>query len=181
MTHVETEPDGEVWWPDELPEMSREPMAIPHVGGNNETGQIRVGSASATHIDNRDDRTAGFDNSAADGAMTATRGDIEIATGGNEYVATLATDPEPLADQQDNSVAIALPPDDARLTIDHVTASKNTVAIRLRWSEKRDDGSSHRKAIYLQRLHLPVFEAIYGGDYDGFKKAIIEQWQTSGK
>ena len=154
---------------------------LPHVGGDDETGQIRVGSASATHIDSRSDRAAGFDHSATDGAVTATRGGADVATGGNEHVATLATDPEPLADQQDSSVAIALPPDDARLTIDHVTASKNTVAIRLRWSEKRDDGSSHRKAIYLQRLHLPVFEAIYGGDYDSFKKAIIEQWQTSGK
>ena len=151
------------------------------MGGDDETGQIRVGSASATHIDTRDDRAAGSDHPATDGAVTATRGYIEIATGGNEYVAGIVTDPEPLADQQDNSVAIALPPDDARLSIDHVTASKNTVAIRLRWSEKRDDGSSHRKAIYLQRLHLPVFEAIYGGDYDSFKKAIIEQWQTSGK
>jgi len=143
------------------------------VGGNDAAGQIRVGSASAVYSGDSSDRAAGFDHSAADGAVTATRG--------NECAATLATDPEPLADQQDNSVAIALPPDDARLTIDHVTASKNTVAIRLRWSEKRDDGSSHRKAIYLQRLHLPVFEAIYGGDYDSFKKSIIEQWQASGQ
>ncbi len=155
---------------------------LPHVGGDDAAGQIRVGSASATHIDSRDDRAAGSDHPATDGAVTATRGEVDVATGGNEYVASVATDPEPLADQQDNSVAMALPPDDARLTIDHVTASKNTVAIRLRWSEKRDDGSSHRKAIYLQRLHLPVFEAIYdGGDYDSFKKAIIEQWQAGGQ
>ena len=132
-----------------------------------------MGSAGAVYSDHRDDRAAGSDHPATDGAVTA--------TGGNKYVASVATDPEPLTSQQDESVAIALPPDDARLTIDHVTASKNTVAIRLRWSEKRDDGSSHRKAIYLQRLHLPVFDAIYGGDYDSFKKAIIEQWQTSGK
>ena len=151
------------------------------MGGDDETGQIRVGSESAVYSGDSNDRAAGSNHSAADGAVTATRGGVDLATGGNEPVATLATDPEPLADQQDNSVAMALPPDDARLTIDHVTASKNTVAIRLRWSEKRDDGSSHRKAIYLQRLHLPVFEAIYGGDYDSFKKAIIEQWQTSGK
>ncbi len=151
------------------------------MGGENEAGQIRVGSASAVYSGDSSDRAAGSDYSAADGAVTATRGGVDLATGGNEPVATLATDPEPLVNQQDNSVAMALPPDDARLTIDHVTASKNTVAIRLRWSEKRDDGSSHRKAIYLQRLHLPVFDAIYGGDYDGFKKSIIEQWQTSGK
>jgi hypothetical protein len=154
---------------------------LPHVGGNDAAGQIRVGSASAVYSGDSNDRADGFDHSAADGAVTATRGDIEVATGGNKYVATLATDPEPLTSQQDESVAIALPPDDARLTIDHVTASKNTVAIRLRWSERRDDGSSHRKAIYLQRLHLPVFEAIYGGDYDSFKKAIIEQWQNGGQ
>ncbi len=140
-----------------------------------------MGSASATHIDSRSDRADGSDHSATDGAVTATRGGVDLATGGNEYVASVATEPEPLTSQQDESVAIALPPDDARLTIDHVTASKNTVAIRLRWSERRDDGSSHRKAIYLQRLHLPVFEAIYGGDYDSFKKAIIEQWQAGGQ
>ena len=140
-----------------------------------------MGSASAGYSGNRNDRFAGSDPRAADDAVTATRGGADVATCGNEYVATVATDPEPLADQQDNSVAIALPPDDARLTIDHVTASKNTVAIRLRWSERRDDGTSHRKAIYLQRLHLPVFEAIYGGDYDGFKKSIIEQWQAGGQ
>ncbi len=151
------------------------------MGGNDAAGQIRVGSASATHIDSRSDRADGSDHSATDGAVTATRGGVDLATGGNEYVASVATEPEPLTSQQDESVAIALPPDDARLTIDHVTASKNTVAIRLRWSERRDDGSSHRKAIYLQRLHLPVFEAIYGGDYDSFKKAIIEQWQAGGQ
>ena len=154
---------------------------LPHVGGDDESGQIRVGSASAVYSAGGIDRTAGSHHSATDGVVTATRGGADVATGGNEPVATLATDPEPLTSQQDNSVAIALPPDDARLTIDHVTASKNTVAIRLRWSEKREDGTTHRKAIYLQRLHLPVFEAIYGGDYDSFKKAIIEQWQTSGK
>ena len=154
---------------------------LPHVGGDDESGQIRVGSASAVYNDSRGDRVAGSDHPATDGAVTATRGGADVATGGNEHVASVATDPEPLTSQQDNSVAIALPPDDARLTIDHVTASKNTVAIRLRWSEKREDGTTHRKAIYLQRLHLPVFEAIYGGDYDGFKKSIIEQWQTSGK
>ena len=154
---------------------------LPHVGGSDESRQIRVGSASAVYIDDSNDRAASSHHSAADGAVTATRGEADIATGGNEPVATLATDSEPLTSQQDNSVAIALPPDDARLTIDHVTASKNTVAIRLRWSEKREDGTTHRKAIYLQRLHLPVFEAIYGGDYDSFKKTIIEQWQTSGK
>lgn len=151
------------------------------MGDDNEIEPVWVGSASAVYSDSRDDRATGTDHPATDGAVTATRGEVDLATGGNEHVASVATEPEPLADQQDNSVAIALPPDEAKLTIDHVTASKNTVAIRLRWSEKRDDGSSHRKAIYLQRLHLPVFEAIYGGDYDSFKKAIIEQWQNGGK
>ena len=31
LTHVDTDPDGEVWWPDELPEMSPEPVAVPPV------------------------------------------------------------------------------------------------------------------------------------------------------
>ena len=31
LTHVDTDPDGEVWWPDELPEMTPEPVAIPPV------------------------------------------------------------------------------------------------------------------------------------------------------
>ena len=31
LTHVDTDPDGEVWWPDELPEMMPEPVAVPPV------------------------------------------------------------------------------------------------------------------------------------------------------
>lgn len=31
LTHVDTDPDGEVWWPDELPEMSPQPVAVPPV------------------------------------------------------------------------------------------------------------------------------------------------------
>ena len=31
LTHVDSDPDGEVWWPDELPEMSPEPVAVPPV------------------------------------------------------------------------------------------------------------------------------------------------------
>lgn len=151
------------------------------MGDDDGIEQVRMGSASEIHSTGGINRTASSDYPAIVDPVTATRGEIELATGGNGPVASVATEPEPLTNQQDEPMAIALPPDDARLTIDHVTASKNTVAIRLRWSEKREDGSSHRKAIYLQRLHLPVFEAIYGGDYDSFKKAIIEQWQAGGQ
>lgn len=31
LTHVDSDPDGEVWWPDELPEMTPEPVAVPPV------------------------------------------------------------------------------------------------------------------------------------------------------
>ncbi len=51
LTHVDTDPDGEVWWPDELPEMTPEPVAVSHVADEPQTLLPPVGTPlSVDHV-----------------------------------------------------------------------------------------------------------------------------------
>lgn len=70
-----------------------------------------------------------------------------------------------------------LPPVGTALSVDHVRASENTYAFRLRWSNP-PGVTPKRPAIYFQWVHKTVFDMITEDKeaYGRFKQSIIAQF-----
>lgn len=92
--------------------------------------------------------------------------------------ATPTPEPEPTPQTalQEEPESI-LPPVGTALSVDHVRASENTYAFRLRWSNP-PGVTPKRPAIYFQWVHKSVFDMITEDKdtYGRFKQNIIAQF-----
>ena len=105
-------------------------------------------------------------------------------------VAAIATpEPEPTpqaalvdATEPEEEPESILPPVGTPLSVDHVRASENTYAFRLRWSNP-PGVTPKRPAIYFQWVHKSVFDMITEDKeaYGRFKQSIIAQFTDQQK
>ena len=101
------------------------------------------------------------------------------------HVAEIATpEPEPTpqaqvvdATEPEEAPQSLLPPVGTPISVDHVRASENTYAFRLRWSNP-PGVTPKRPAIYFQWVSKPVFDMITEdkANYVRFKQSIITQF-----
>lgn len=103
--------------------------------------------------------------------------------------ATPTPDPEPTpqtadvdATEPEEEQASLLPPVGTALSVDHVRASENTYAFRLRWSNP-PGVTPKRPAIYFQWVHKSVFDMITEDKaaYGNFKQQIISEFSQQQK
>lgn len=105
-------------------------------------------------------------------------------------VAAIATpEPEPTpqtadvdATEPEEESESILPPVGTALSVDHVRASENTYAFRLRWSNP-PGVTPKRPAIYFQWVHKTVFDMITEDrdTYGKYKASIIAQFTDQQK
>lgn len=106
------------------------------------------------------------------------------------HVAAIATpEPEPTPQAQvvdatelEETPQSLLPPVGTPISVDHVRASENTYAFRLRWSNP-PGVTPKRPAIYFQWVHKTVFDMITEDKeaYGRFKQSIITQFTEQQK
>jgi len=109
----------------------------------------------------------------------------EIPIADPPHVAAIATpEPEPTpqislvdATEPEEEPESILPPVGTPISVDHVRASENTYAFRLRWSNP-PGVTPKRPAIYFQWVHKSVFDMITEDKeaYGRFKENIIAQF-----
>ena len=107
----------------------------------------------------------------------------EIPIADSPRVAAI-TKPEPVQDVaggQESPQSI-LPPVGIAISVDHVRASENTYAFRLRWSNPAGVAPK-RPAVYFQWVHKSVFDSITEDKeaYGRFKQSIIAQFTEQQK
>lgn len=96
--------------------------------------------------------------------------------------ATPTPEPEPTPQAALDEPESILPPVGTALSVDHVRASENTYAFRLRWSNP-PGVTPKRPAIYFQWVHKSVFDMITEDKeaYGRFKQSIIAQFTDQQK